>query len=137
MNNVLIDTNVILDYVLLRDGFCDIARELLERLIISKSKIWLTASTITDIYYISKKDLKDGAAARQIIAKLLNTFQIADVNRGDCLNALDLEIDDYEDALVAVCAQKVKAQYIVTRNTKHFEGSPVKAISPEEILKML
>jgi len=135
--NVLIDTNVILDYVLMREGFAETARDLLEKLILSKSKIWLTASSITDIYYLSKKDLKDGNAAKQIVSKLLNTFQIADVNRTDCLNALEIETPDYEDALVAVCAQKVKADYIATRNKKDFLGSPITAIMPAELLTRL
>ena len=44
---VLIDTNVILDYVLKREPFADAARDCIERLLSEKEKVWLTASTIT------------------------------------------------------------------------------------------
>ena len=132
---VLIDTNVILDHALRREPFAEAARDCLERLIIGKAKIYLTASTITDIYYISRRTLGVHAAAKKLIAKLLNSFQIASVDRADCVNALDVDTRDYEDALVSVCARKVKAEWIITRNTKHYTVSPVPAVTPEEFLK--
>jgi len=134
---VLIDTNVVLDYVLKREPFAKDALDCLELLISSNSKIWLTASTITDIYYVTRRSLRDGEKAKGIIAKLLNGFQISGVDKQDCLNALALNIGDYEDALVSVCAKKVKAEYIITRNTKDFETSPVPAIAPSSFLNSL
>jgi predicted nucleic acid-binding protein len=127
---VLIDTNVILDYVLKREPFAQDALACLERLIIGKAKIWLTSSTITDIYYVTRRALHDSEEAKAVVAKLLNAFQIAGVDKADCLNALNNGISDYEDALVSVCAKKIKAEYIITRNTKDFEKSAVPAIAP-------
>ena len=49
---VLIDTNIILDYVLKREPFAQSALQCLDRLMEAKAKVWLTASTITDIYYV-------------------------------------------------------------------------------------
>ena len=134
---VLIDTNVILDYVLLREPFAETAGKCLEQIIIRKEKAYLTASTITDIYYVSRKALQNNEAAKSIISKLLNAFQIAAVDKPDCLKALNADISDYEDALVSVCAQKVKAEWIITRNTKHFQNSSVPAILPDDFLKLL
>jgi predicted nucleic acid-binding protein len=131
---VLIDTNVILDYALKREPFAQAAFECFERLILDKSKVWLTASTITDIYYVAKRALKDDGAAKKIIAKLLNALQIAGVDKTDCLNALDIDSNDYEDALVSICAKKVKAEYIITRNIKDFQNSFVPSITPGDFL---
>jgi predicted nucleic acid-binding protein len=133
---VLIDTNVILDYVLKREPFAADALACLDRLIISKAKVWLTASTITDIYYVTRRALHDPEKAKEVVAKLLNAFQIAGVDKADCLKALDNGISDYEDALVTVCAKKAKADYIITRNIKDFEKSAVKAITPRGFLEM-
>lgn len=130
---VLIDTNVILDYVLKREPFAEAARDCLDRLMTGKAKMWLTASTVTDIYYVTRRALHDSAKAKEVVAKLLNAFQIAGVDKSDCLDALDIGISDYEDALVSVCAKKVKADAIVTRNVKDFVGSPVPAIPPEDV----
>jgi len=132
---VLIDTNVILDYVLKREPFAQDALDCIERLIISKARVWLTASTITDIYYVTKRALHDGAAAKSVIAKLLNAFMVTGVDKADCIKALDLDMEDYEDALVCVCAGKVKAEYIITRNIKHFNSSSVPAIVPADFVK--
>jgi len=131
---VLIDTNVILDYVLGRKPFAEDALACLEWLIIEKAKVWLTASTITDIYYVSRRALHDSTKAKEVITKLLNAFQIIGVDKTDCVNALTPDIGDYEDALVSVCAKKAKAKYIVTRNTRHFKNSSVPAISPADLL---
>ncbi len=130
---VLIDTNVILDYVLKREPFAEAARDCLDRLMTGKAKMWLTASTVTDIYYVTRRALHDSAKAKEVVAKLLNAFQIAGVDKSDCLDALDIGISDYEDALVSVCAKKVKADAIVTRNVKDFVGSPVPAIPPKDV----
>jgi len=131
---VLIDTNVILDYVLGREPFAEDARACLEWLITEKAKVWLTASTITDIYYVTRKALHDSAKAKEVITKLLNAFQIMGVDKTDCVNALEADISDYEDALVSVCAKKIKAEHIITRNTNHFKNSFVPPVSPADFL---
>lgn len=131
---VLIDTNVILDYVLRREPFADTALRVLDTLLAGKEKVWLTASTVTDIYYVTRRTLRDAEKAKRVVEKLLNAFQVSGVDKTDCLNALDVEMSDYEDALVSVCAKKVKAEYIITRNLKDFVNSPVPAIDPQDFL---
>ena len=131
---VLIDTNVILDYVLKREPFAEDALACLDHLIIKKEKSWLTASTITDIYYVTRRALRDGEKAKGVIAKLLNAFQIAAVDKTDCVNALDVDFDDYEDALVFACAKKIKAEYIITRNKGDFVDSSITVVTPAEFL---
>jgi hypothetical protein len=46
-------------------------------------------------------------------------------------------MDDYEDALLACCARNWEAGCIVTRNTKDFANSPVRALTPEDFLKIM
>jgi predicted nucleic acid-binding protein len=132
---VLIDTNVILDYVLKREPFAQAAFDCLDQLIINKDKVWLTASTITDIFYVTRKALHNAAAAKNVISKLINAFNIAAVDKNDCLNALHTKMDDFEDALVIQCAGRIKVEYIITRNNKHFINSSVPAISPGDFLR--
>lgn len=131
---VLIDTNIILDYILKRER-AEEALACLDYLFAGKSKVFLTASVITDIYYITKRTLHDSVQAKAIIAKLLNAFQIAAVDKTDCVSALGIDMDDYEDSLVSICAKKVRASYIITQNTSHFTNSPVPAIKPMDFLE--
>ena len=129
---VLIGTNVILDYVLKREPGAAAAKACLDILVSRKSKIWVPVSALTDIYYTTMEARHDTYAAKVIISKLLNAFQIATTDKSDCLRALDLDMDDYELALMAACAKKIKALHIITGETEGFRNSPITAISPEE-----
>jgi len=68
---------------------------------------------------------------------IIDSNIVLDVNEEDCREALKLPMQDYEDALLAYCAKRHMIDYIVTRNLKDFVGSPVKATSPEDFLKIL
>ena len=46
-------------------------------------------------------------------------------------------IDDYEDALQSVCASRIKADFIITRNLKDFKNSKVMAIKPSELIERM
>lgn len=47
------------------------------------------------------------------------------------------EFSDFEDCLQDECAKEVGADYIVTRNVEDFRSSDVKAVTPEEFLRIL
>lgn len=55
MKGVLLDTNIILDFALERKGFFEKSKELLLLINELKIPVFLTATTVTDIYYIFKK----------------------------------------------------------------------------------
>jgi len=97
----------------------------------------VTASSFTDIHYILRKNLKDKEKTKQAQIGLLALVNVLDVTGADCEKAFDLPMRDYEDALLAYCGKRHKVDFIITRNLKHYEGSPVKAIKPEEALKSL
>lgn len=64
-------------------------------------------------------------------------FSVADLKASDLTNASKLNFKDYEDAVQSVCAQRVKADYIITRNAKDFTKSKVKAVTPSEFLNFI
>ena len=55
----------------------------------------------------------------------------------DAQVALRARWNDFEDCLVARCAEKIGADYIVTRNVKGFAASKVEAVTPEELFTRL
>ena len=62
-------------------------------------------------------------------------FNIISVTETDVRKALNLDFKDFEDALQAVCAKKIKAEYLITRNKEDFQkGFGIKIIDPEEFL---
>jgi len=129
---ILIGTNVILDYVLKREPHAKAAKDCLDTLVSQKAKIWLHSNALMEIYYVTMQTINDTYAARIIISKLLNAFQIISADKADCLRALELDMPDFEYAIMATCAKRLKAAYIITRNCDDFYNSPVMAITPED-----
>ena len=134
---LLIDTNIILDACLSRTPWNENAEQIILACAAEKAIGCITASSVTDIYYVLRKELGSAGQARQAVMKIITLLDVVDVTGTDCERALDLPMSDYEDALIAYCAKRHKIDLIVTRNPKHFEGSPVKIISPEDALKKL
>lgn len=113
---VLIDTNVILDAVMARAPFNTADEAIILLAAAEKIQACITASGVTDIYYILRKQMRDGEQAKLAVRKLMAVITVLDVTGADCEKALDLSMNDYEDALLAQCARRNKASCIVTRD---------------------
>lgn len=131
MKRVFVDTNVILDVVLQRDGFWSDSLKVFQLAEQGKVKACVSASSITDVFYISRKKLTT-LVARQVIADLLSLFDIVGVDGEDLSGALSVPIDDFEDALQAYCAKKSNADVLITRDTEGFPGIEVTVLTPTD-----
>jgi len=131
---VTFDTNVIVDVYLDREPFSAYSASVLKLSESGRISGAVTASSVTDIYYILGRYIKDAVLLKQLVMKLLTAVEITDVLGRDVTKAFVLHVSDFEDALVAQCASRAKCAYIITRNGKDFENSPVPAISPEDFL---
>jgi predicted nucleic-acid-binding protein len=135
--NVLIDTNVVLDALLERDMYYQSATTILA---LSENRIirgYVSASAVTDIFYIIQKELKDKSAAIELIRTLLNTINVASVTDTNIYEALDLGWDDFEDSVQYVVGKTMEAEYIITRNLKDYVGSTVDVITPNDFLDII
>ena len=83
-----------------------------------------------------RKEL-DRSQIEEVIGKLGAIFTIADMKADDLKKAAIQPIDDYEDALQSVCASRIKADFIITRNLKDFKNSKVMAIKPSELIERM
>lgn len=131
---VAFDTNVILNAALGREG-SESAQKLIQAVISGEVIGIVTANTITDIHYIVKKRAGD-RAAREVVRNTLDLFEVVPVDREACETALILTMTDYEDAVLAACANEAFADYIATQDERFIEteGSPVAALHPQDIL---
>lgn len=132
--NVLIDTNVVLDAVTGRAPYNISAERLFLLAADDTIDACITASSVTDIYYLLHKYLHDSERSKEALAKLFGLFRILDVTGSDCRKALTISMSDYEDAVLAVCAKRNRVDVIVTRNEEDFGGSPVRVATPDEFL---
>ena len=131
---VLIDTNLILDYLMDRDGHFDDALNLLIAVVNEEIEGYVTANTITDLYYIVNKDLHNRKKTRAVIDKLLRLVRIIDCTGTDCVLALASPVKDFEDAVLVECGLRTGMDCLVTNNLKDFKGSRLPALRPGEFL---
>jgi predicted nucleic acid-binding protein len=135
--NVLIDTNVALDVLLDRRPYSETSMRVL--VLSEKRRIrgFISASAITDIYYLTRKAFQSKEAAISLLKKLTETVSIASVNENHIHEALDLNWNDFEDSIQYVAGKNANAEYIVTRNTQDFHCLDMKIVSPENFLKII
>ena len=130
---IVIDTNVVLDTLGVRQPFFEKSNAVMQLVAQGKIDGSITANTVTDIAYLMRKYMSANAI-KGALEGLMDMLEVLEVNRNMCYQALDSPMIDFEDALLAACANRWDADFIVTRNVKDFEGSPVSAISPEGFL---
>jgi len=133
---VLIDTNVALDVLLNNAGLVAGSRALLDLAAKKRFTGYISASAVTDIFYISQKKLgKKGA--KEAIKHLLYIYRAVTVTDTDIYYALDLTWDDFEDSVQFTVGEGLSADYIVTRNTKDFSSSHIPAVTPEQFIRII
>lgn len=132
--DILIDVNVAIDVLTKREPFYQASWKALSICLRDGFRGVLWSGEITTIHYLLQKPLGK-EAARAHVRSLLELFDIADVTKELMVTAEESGMPDYEDAVIAYCAKRAKADCIITRNTADFQGSPVPAITPEAFLE--
>ena len=130
---ILLDTDILVDVALDRRPFSEPASALLDKLEQKPGTGFIAWHSASNLFYLvsSVSQSKD---ALQFIRELLGFIEIAHVGTPDMVFALSLEMPDFEDALQSAAAVACKAEWIVTRNLRHYKNSPVRAISPGDLL---
>lgn len=134
---ILVDTNIIIDTLTGREPFRESAEQIFMLAANQIEDLYITASSATDMYYLIRKYLHNTEQSENTMSKLYQLFGILDVTANDCQDALLLDMKDYEDAVISCCAKRNQMDYIVTRNVKDYEHSKVKALLPEDLLKLV
>ena len=133
---IVIDNNIVLDALLKRNPFNEAAEKILVACADTHTGC-LTTNSLTDIFYVLRKSL-NAQSSKALIKKLMELLEIISVTEEDCVNALELQTDDFEDALIAICGQNAGADFIVTRDKVLLKsGSIIPVISPDDLLKIL
>lgn len=132
----MIDTNIVLDVLLRRDGFFESSKAVLSLCEDRKIQGFVSASTITDIFYITRKALGNLDETYKVIGSILNILKVLTVTNDDVNTAFQEKEKDFEDCLLAVCAKSNKCDAIITRNKKDFADFGITLYSPEEAISL-
>ena len=133
---ILIDTNVILDILLNRKPWYTNAALIFGLSQQNIIKSYVSASVITDIFYLTQKE-HGRSAAKEAIKRILQVFYPATVTDRNIYKALELEWEDFEDSVQYIVGEELSADYIVTRNTKDFSLSSIEAVTPEQFIQVI
>ena len=136
MKRVLIDTNIVVDFFLKLPEFFDAADMIFQAVRDRKIVGCLSASVVTDLYYILGRRVNE-QYARDVVEVIYTAFRILTIDRRLIREALDAPMDDFEDAVQAVTAKKIGVTAVVTRDKKGFINSGLQVYSPEEFLDTL
>lgn len=91
---VLIDTNILLDFLLQREPFRQDAEELFQAINSGQIIGYVTATTLTDIFYIARRHTRSNEQARQAVSETLIVMVVCPVNRVILESALASSIAD-------------------------------------------
>ncbi len=132
--DLLIDTNVVLDVFLEREPFLAMSnRAITLSRRYQNVQNFISASTVTDIYYITYKNLKNHQIVRERFKDMFRFVKVVAVTAEDIHAAFALDWKDFEDSVQYCVAASNNFDGIVTRNMQGFDNDEVKIFTPEEI----
>ena len=135
--NVLIDTCIIIDALQSRKPFDKDAEAVFLSVANRRCVGFLTANSVTDIYYLMHKALHSQEETKKVLGVLFSLFEILDTCGIDCRKALTSDVSDYEDAVMIEAAARAEIDCIVTRNEKDYAGAPMPVYTPAQFIELL
>lgn len=134
---VLVDTNVVLDFLLQREPFSQDAELLFQAIDMGEVIGYVTATTLTDLFYISRRHTRSIERARQAVSEILTVMMICPVDRAVLEAAFHSGLADFEDAVQIFSAVTQGLEAIVTRDAQGFLSSPIPVLSIQELLQQV
>lgn len=129
---VLVDLNVLLDVIQRREPHYLDSADVLSRIAEGQIAGLVAGHSLTTIYYLVSR-FAGGDAADRAVDWILRDLGVVAEGRELFLRARGLEMEDFEDAVVAGAAERSRCDWIVTRNVGDFRNSPVPALTPREL----
>ena len=135
----LVDTNILIDYLRLRQPFAAAARKVLILGYVKELELWVSSSQLSDLFYLLSEGGRASYAdmAKGEIRSLRKFLHVYPVGEAEVDAAMDSSWRDLEDALVYQAARAAKADVILTRNGKDFAASSIPVYSADELFDWL
>ena len=135
MRRVLFDSDVLLDVLAQRQPFVATSAQALNTVIKPEVQGYVSGHAVTNIFYILRRHV-GSERARELLLRLLQHLQVADVTDEVIRSALQSSVTDFEDAVTIEAANAAGVEVIVTRNISDFVASSISAVLPEDFLVM-
>lgn len=134
---IFLDSDVVLDYFTNRDPYVNAASELFELNLKGEIVLYLSAVSINNIYYITRKFLGHKKSI-EAVETLVEMTEIVGTSKNELIHALKSGFSDFEDSIQYASALTIEGiDLIITRNIKDYRHSDLAVMTPDSFLKML
>ena len=135
--NIIVDSNVVYDYLAKRHPHYEYAVTLLSLGLQGKVTISLCATTISNGVYIFRHN--DPLVVHQRFTQLLDRFTVLPLSAQVLQAGLASAFSDKEDAFIHFSAvlHGQEITHLVTRNAADFQESGLTVVSPVEMIDLL
>jgi predicted nucleic acid-binding protein len=133
---VLLDTDVVIDFLMAREPFAQRARQIFELNAQRKIQCYIASITPLNVFYIARKSLSIENRLK-IIRQLLLQVEVTAIGHEILLKAFDFGFSDYEDAVQYACAEADGVEAIVTRNVDDYKNAKLPVFTPNDFLQHL
>ena len=130
---IFVDTNILLDVLLEREGFyCD-ALKIWANAEEGNVEACIAAISLNNVHYVLRK-LKSETTAMIAVKILLQIFKVVPVDAEILRRAVDFHDRDFEDDIQLQCALKAKCSQLFTRNPNHYDHSAIAIVPPSAFM---
>ena len=130
---LFIDTNVVIDVIAAREPFVADSRAVLDLCETGKAEGRISVLTLCTVAYVLRKFLTP-ENMRSKLRDFRNILTPVDLSVSLLDKAISSTISDFEDAVQFYTAVYSEADYIITRNVKHFPQENIPVLTPTDFL---
>lgn len=134
---VFVDADVVIEFFTDRQPFANPASEIFHLADMGSLEIFISAASVNNIYYITRKYLGHNQAV-QVIEALVELTDIVDTTKQEIFQALKNNFKDFEDSIQYSSALTIEdVDAILTRNVKDYLNSEIAVFTPEDYLGLI
>lgn len=133
---LLLDTNVLIDYFAMRQPYYQDALQLRIAQAFGDVELWACGQSYVDVSYILRRAIPHQRLMFQL-RDSLQFIHLTSPQENEFAHCLGAPWADFEDQIIEQAAQRVQADYLVTRNGADFAQGKTPACSPAEVLGLL
>ncbi len=136
-HKVYIDSDIILDLLLEREGFYEYAALIFENSEKGNIYVFTSSISIANISYLIRKEIKNSKKVKEYIKNLIEFIHILSVEESTIQEALETDFLDFEDSIQYITAVQNQMDYILTRKKKDYKNSSIKVYDSKEFYEKI
>lgn len=132
----LIDTNILIDYLGQRMPYFESWEKVFVMQAFGDIELWVAPQSFADAFYILRKQI-DPIELQRAFYECLSFLNVCTVSMADITETSGRAWTDFEDCLIALCAENINADVLLTRDQDGFASSKTPVYSPDEFLQKI